>query len=134
MLSPVALGALALVEQDGKFVLVRHSYAPGWHLPGGGVGRSEPPATAVMRELREELGLTSSAPPELIGIYTRKTGLATNVNVLYRVREAKFAFKPSWEIREIVLADPASPPPGTAHGIRRRFAELTGKMPQTLYW
>lgn len=134
MLSPVALGALALVEQDGKYVLVRHSYAGGWFLPGGGVERGEPPAAAVMRELREEIGLTESAPPEFIGLYTRKVWLVTNVNVLYRVRDARFAFKPSWEISKITLADPASPPPGTTYGVLRRFAEVVGRKAQSPYW
>jgi 8-oxo-dGTP pyrophosphatase MutT (NUDIX family) len=134
ILSPVALGALALAEHRGKIVLVRQSYTSGWHLPGGGVERGEPPATAVMRELREEIGLTNSAPPELFGIYTRKLGLATNVNVLYRVRDAQFDFKPTLEIRDIMLADPAAPPPDAASGVRRRLAELTGQMPQSPSW
>jgi len=134
MLSPLDLGAIGLVEQRGRFVLVRQSYRPGWYLPGGGVGRNEPPAMAIMRELREELGLTRSAPPELIGIFVRKTWLYTNINVLYRVRDAEFDFKPNMEVREILLADPASPPPGTAAGARRRFAEIAGRAPQSPYW
>jgi hypothetical protein len=70
----------------------------------------------------------------LVGIYTREVRLYTNVNVLYRVRNAQFDFKPSFEVREIVLADPASPPPGTGGGVRRRLAEIAGQMPQSLYW
>ena len=134
ILSPVALGAMALAEHQGKIVLVRQSYTSGWHLPGGGVERGEPPATAVMRELREEIGLTSSALPELFGVYTRRLGLATNVNVLYRVRDAQFDFKPTLEIRELMLADPVAPPPDTASGVRRRLAELTGQMPPNPHW
>ena len=134
ILSPVALGALALVEQGGKVVLVRTSYQSGWFLPGGGVARGEPPALAVMRELREEIGLTKSTPPELVGIYVRRIWPSTNVNVLYRVREAEFDFKPNLEIREICLADIAAPPPGTSYGVLRRFAELTGRMPASPYW
>ncbi|HEY0283191.1 MAG TPA: NUDIX domain-containing protein [Rhizomicrobium sp.] len=133
-LSPVDFGALALVEQGGRLVLVRHSYAAGWHLPGGGVRRGEPPEAAMLRELKEELGLAWASEPEFVGIFTRKVGLASNVIALYRVREARFDFKPSLEVREIVLADPASPPPGTAGGVRRRLAELTGQTPQSPYW
>jgi hypothetical protein len=58
----------------------------------------------------------------------------TNVIALYRLREARFDFKPSLEIREIVLADPASPPPGTKAGVRRRLLELAGLAPQSPYW
>jgi len=45
-------------------VLVGQSYAAGWHLPGGGVQRGEPPTKAVLRELKEELGLTWASEPE----------------------------------------------------------------------
>src|SRR5512142_3171956 len=114
LLYPVDLGAVAVVEQGGKVVLVRHSYKSGWMLPGGAVGRGEPPADAVIRELQEEIGLTHSAPPQLVGVFARPTGLVTNSVLLYRVREAVFVFKPSFEIRELRLADPASPPDGTS--------------------
>jgi 8-oxo-dGTP pyrophosphatase MutT (NUDIX family) len=132
--SPVAFGALALVEQEGRVVLIRNSYTAGWHLPGGGVKRGEPPRKAVLRELKEELGLTWASEPEFIGIFTRKAWPATNVIALYRVREARFDFKPNLEVREIVLADPASPPPGTLGSVRRRLAELAGQVPQSPYW
>ncbi|MGA7673934.1 MAG: NUDIX domain-containing protein [Rhizomicrobium sp.] len=134
ILSPVAFGTLALVEQGGKVVLVRHSYSGGWAFPGGGVKRGEPPEKALLRELEEEIGLTWSSAPQFIGIFTRKIWLATNVIALYRVREARFAFKPNFEIREIMLADPVSPPPGTHPGVRRRLAELAGSAPQSPYW
>ena len=134
ILSPVAFGALGLVEQKGKVVLVRHSYATGLHFPGGGVRHGEPPETALLRELKEELGLTWTSAPELIGIYTRKVWLATNVIALYRIREARFEFKANFEIREIVLADPASPPPDTLPGVRRRLAEFMGQAPANPYW
>jgi len=134
LIRPVDFGVLAVVEQDGKVVLVWHTYKRGWLLPGGAVGRGEPPAEAILRELREEIGLTQSAPPELIGLYSRRMLLATNVIALYRVREASFAFKPGLEIRAITLADPAAPPPGTSRAVRRRLSELIGQSPTTSRW
>jgi hypothetical protein len=87
-----------------------------------------------LRELKEELGLTWASEPEFAGIFIRKVWPATNVIALYRVREARFDFKANLEVREIVLADPASPPPGTLPGVRRRLAELAGLAPQGPYW
>jgi ADP-ribose pyrophosphatase YjhB (NUDIX family) len=133
--TPVAFGASAIVEDaQGRVALVRHSYMAGWHLPGGGVNAGEPPADAVLRELREEIGLVRSAAPEFLGLFTRKIGWATNVVALYRVREAVLDFKPNLEIREMMFADPKSPPPGTVAGTRRRLAEIVSGMAPAPYW
>lgn len=134
VLNPVDLGAIAVVEQAGKVVLVRHSYKSGWLLPGGAVEHNEPPAEAIVRELREEIGLTTSEPPELFGVYARRGVWATNYVLLYRIREAQFAFKPSWEIRELLLVDPAYPPAGTGAGSLRRLQEIYFGAAQSPNW
>jgi len=132
--TPVSVGALGLVVCEGKIVLVRHTYTPGWHFPGGGVHRGEPPEKAVVREVTEEIGLTTVSPPEFFGIYTRKVGLATNHIVLYRLAGARFDFKPNWEICDVVLADPDRLPAGTSLSIRRRLQECFQAAPRSLYW
>jgi 8-oxo-dGTP pyrophosphatase MutT (NUDIX family) len=133
--SPVALGVHALiVDGDGRVLLARHSYMKGWSLPGGGVGRGEPPLTALLRELREELGSVRSAEPELIGIYSRRAGWATNVVLLYRLADATVTFTPNFEVREILFVDPSAPPPGTSAGTRRRLAEFAGRAPPIQSW
>lgn len=133
--SPVAVGVTGLVDDgDGRVLVVRHNYQPGWHLPGGGVGAGEAPAEAVLRELREEVGLLQSDPPELVNVFTRRFGWITNVVVLYRVRNAEIAFRPNFEINAIDWIDPAAPPPQVAIATRRRLAEFTGAMPVSHYW
>lgn len=134
LVSPVDLGVMAFVEQGNRVVLVRHSYRSGWMLPGGAVGRGEAPAEAILRELKEEIGLTHAAPPQLMGLYTRRTGFATNVVALYRVREAVFVFRPGFEIRAVRLADPAAPPGGTTPATCRRLLELMGEATPAAYW
>ena len=134
LLAPVAYGACALIERDGKVLLVRHSYIPGWLLPGGGVGRGEAAEHAILRELKEEIGLVRSAPPELFGVYSRRTGWVTNVIVLYRLYDVDFTFRPNLEVREVLWADPASPPPRTPDSVRRRLGELSGMEPRSPHW
>jgi ADP-ribose pyrophosphatase YjhB (NUDIX family) len=53
------LTGVKCVLTDGDLVLlVRHTYGPReWDLPGGGIKRREPPATAAQREMQEELGV-----------------------------------------------------------------------------
>ena len=133
--SPVAFGVSAIVDNaQGRVLLVRQRYSPGWHFPGGGVARGEPPAEAIVRELREEVGLLSSAVPVLHGLYTRTVGIATNLVALYRVAEAKIAFAPNVEIAEIQWTDPSAPPDDASPGTLRRLAELNGTKPASPYW
>jgi ADP-ribose pyrophosphatase YjhB (NUDIX family) len=52
------VGAAAVVTApDGRIMLVRHSYKVGWYTPGGFLNRGEEAADAVVREVREEVGL-----------------------------------------------------------------------------
>lgn len=132
--TPVDVGVLALVEQGGKVLLVRHSYKSGWMLPGGAVNRGEVPSDAILRELKEEIGLTHSATPQLAGVYVRRWGFASNLILLYRVREAVFVFKPSFEIRAVRLVDPAVPPDDASPATKRRLQELLGEVPVAPYW
>lgn len=133
--TPVCFGTNALMpEDDGRILLARHRYMPGLSLPGGGICPGEAPADAILRELKEELGMTRASSVTLFGLYTRKVGWATNVIALYRVDGADIHFKPGLEISEIVRVDPQSPPHDTSPATRRRLAEFTGATPISPYW
>jgi len=133
--TPVAFGVAALArDREGRVLLVRHSYQPGWMLPGGGVGRAEPPVEAVLRELREEVGLTCSTTPELFGLYTRKAGWATNVVAVYRVGDAEIAFRPNLEISEAMFVDPRDLPSGTTPPTARRVREMIDGVSRSPMW
>ncbi|MFZ3231981.1 MAG: NUDIX domain-containing protein [Patescibacteria group bacterium] len=58
---PIRPGAYAIVSMDdGRIVLVRKTRGPltgKFDLPGGGIDHGESHVEAVVRELREELGL-----------------------------------------------------------------------------
>lgn len=68
---PMTLGVRALVvDRAGRSVfLIRHTYVPGWHLPGGGVETGETVGEALVRELREEGNIELTAPPQLRSIH-----------------------------------------------------------------
>jgi 8-oxo-dGTP pyrophosphatase MutT (NUDIX family) len=124
--APTAMGvAGAVLDDRGRVLLVKHRYNPGWRLPGGGVDRGEPPQDAVLRELREEVGLTGGAA-EFFGLYVRKAGWATAVIAVYRIQGGAVNFRPNLEIREICYADPRKPPEGCTPACRKRLKELAG--------
>ena len=50
-----------LRDEHGRILLVDPVYKPDWDLPGGMAEANEPPADAVRRELREELGMEFQA-------------------------------------------------------------------------
>ncbi len=53
----VVVGAV-LTDGAGRVLAARRSSPPGWELPGGKVEDGETEAAALVRELREELGIT----------------------------------------------------------------------------
>ena len=54
----MTLGVRVLIQnQNGEILLVKHSYIPGWHLPGGGVDHGETIERAAVREVYEETGI-----------------------------------------------------------------------------
>lgn len=134
LLTPTTVGVAGFVECAGKIVLVRHSYSPGWQLPGGGVDRGEPPECAILREMREEIGLAECAPPALFGVYTRTCGLVTNHILLYRLAEAHIEFTPNFEIRDCRFFAPETPPEGTSRATARRLAEYLAQKPLSPHW
>lgn len=126
----LTLGVRTMVfDRDNRVLLVKHSYAPGWHFPGGGVEPGETAAEAAMRELEEESGVRAAAAPELLGLYLSRKYRQRDHVAVYLCREWEQARRPKIPNLEIVgceffavdaLPEDASP------ATRRRLAELAG--------
>jgi 8-oxo-dGTP diphosphatase len=57
---PSAYGVLI---QEDRLLVVREKWTNKWELPGGGVGIDEPLTAGLVREIREETGLSVTAGP-----------------------------------------------------------------------
>ena len=135
--SPVILGVRTILLDDANRVfLVRHSYVPGWHFPGGGVERGETVRTAALREVREEAGIEITAEPELLGLYINAAMANRNHVAVFATR----AFQPladpkdDWEIVERGFFPVRALPDGTTEGTRARLAEWLDGVPRRETW
>ena len=131
------LGARGMVlDADGRFLLVRHPYMPGWIFPGGGVEFGETIATALKRELDEEAGIAPTEPPDLFGIYSNHDIFPGDHVALFvvkswrRLREAER----NAEIAELGFFARDALPKDTTPGTRRRIAELLDLTPRQAEW
>lgn len=79
------VGARALVIKDGKVLLIKHSYAPGWYTIGGAVDKGETPIVAVQRELDEEVGIQCLTPPKLFSVYLNLREKRDDYVILYLI-------------------------------------------------
>lgn len=94
--------ALALTPED-RIILVKLRYAPGWRLPGGGRSADEDPRDAVLRELREEIGMTSHGAIQLAAELEESTDFKRDLASLLVVRDVRYRPKRwSWEVESII--------------------------------
>lgn len=134
---PLTIGVRIIVRDgDERVLLVRHTYAPGWHFPGGAVDRRETAVDAAVRELREEALIEASSPPRLMGVYLSTVNHKSDHIVLFeagawRAIEGKARPLEIAEARFFPLRDL---PNGTTGGTRRRLAELSGEAEASAIW
>lgn len=143
-----SLGVCALITRaidDGneagarEVLLVRHSYRPGWCLPGGGLKRGEAPLVGLARELREEVGLTLTRPPKLHHIYLQHWHGMVDYPILFEIDAdhglsgiAQIA--DGLEILEIGWFALHALPAETHPSVRLRLAEWRGEQPRSDRW
>jgi ADP-ribose pyrophosphatase YjhB (NUDIX family) len=120
------LGVRGIVErEDGRIVLVKHTYVPGWHLPGGGVEAGEAAALSMRRELQEEAGVSPIGEPELLAIHSNHARFRGDHVLIYRVVEwLPCATDHAGEIEAVDWFAPSDLPAGTTAATRRRLAEV----------
>lgn len=125
--APLTIGVRGIVvDEAGRVFLVKHSYVPGWHIPGGGVEPGEAIPQALRRELREEANVEVTGPLRLQGIYfngalSRRDHVAVYVVRDFRVLGPR---KPDWEIIDGGFFDPAQLPEDVAPSTKARLIEM----------
>jgi 8-oxo-dGTP pyrophosphatase MutT (NUDIX family) len=130
MRRPRTFGAHALAfTPERRIVLVKLRYAPGWRLPGGGRRENEDPRDAVLRELREEIGLVSHGRVRLARELEQGTDFKHDLASLLIVEEVRYVpRKWSWEIERIREASLDDLPEDLAPVAAEWVAALRGRI------
>lgn len=126
----------ACFDAEGRIFLVRHTYVPGWLMPGGGIERDETAGEALIKELREEGNLALGDPPELVHVFHNPRTSRRDHVLFYRCRNVvQTAPKiPDREILECGFFPLDNLPAETTSATLRRLAELSGKAPFADVW
>jgi len=96
----------AAVVWDGPRLLMTQRPPGGalglqWEFPGGKIERDETPEHAIVREVREELGVTAT-PHEVLGIVSHDYPHGIQVEIVFvRCTLDAHAFTPSREVHDV---------------------------------
>ena len=140
---PLTMGVRAVIlDERGaggttRVFLVRHSYVPGWHLPGGAVEAGETVLEALVRETREECAIAiDHDAPRLFGLYYNRRLSRRDHVAVYVARDFRVLCEraPDWEILEARFHAVTALPEGAAGAARARLAEVLDGQAQASDW
>lgn len=133
----MTLGArAAVVDGDNRVFLVKHTYVPGWYLPGGGIEVNETALQALNRELEEEGHIHLDGPAELHGLYWNREASRRDHVAFFVVRHFTQTRPrlPDAEIADAGFFALDALPDDTTKATHRRLDELSGKRVPDGFW
>ena len=124
-LNPV-VGAGALVEKEGRVVLVRRGVEPKagyWSLPSGYVEADEMAEDAAVREMEEETGLEVEID-DLLGVYSFGSEPQTGVLILYSAHPVGGELRAGDDAQDVQTFAPTDMPPDDQIAFRTHLQAL----------
>ena len=121
-LRPIILGVKVMLIRDNQVLLVRHTYQPGWFIPGGGVKRGETLEESARREAWEELG-AKLGEVKLMGMYSNVRTYKNEHIAVFTCHSFTLTEKQDYEIAESGFFPIDKPPPKTDRGSRHRLQD-----------
>ena len=125
-----------VIDGAGRVFMVKHSYVPGWHLPGGGVDGGESVVAALARELYEETNIKLVGEPKLHGVFFNNRESRRDHVAMYVVRDfvQERQPEPNYEIVAHGFFALDALPEDTARATRARIAEVFNGVAVSELW
>lgn len=132
----MTIGVRAMLVDGEKVLLIKHSYIPGWHFPGGGVDHRETIEEGLRREVLEETGFRVTGEPTVFQTYLNPLPPQRDHVVFFVCRgyEQTVPFKPNHEIVACEWFDRNALPADTSKATRARIEEVFGERPKGRTW
>lgn len=134
----LTLGVRGLVrDAEGRVLLLKHTYTPGWHMPGGGVERGETGEAALAREMIEEAGVELTSRPRLLSIHSSHASFRGDHILFFQADDwRQVAATSRGEIHAVEWFAPDALPRDATRGTRARIAEAlsAGDAPPDPMW
>ncbi len=126
----------AVIDAEDRVCLIRHTYAPGWQLPGGGVEIGEDAIEALARELGEEAAVELAGAPRLHGVFFNGHVSRRDHVLVFVVRDflSRGPKRPDREIAECAFFPLEDLPPDATRGTRDRLAEIADGSVPAAHW
>jgi len=127
---PRTFGAHALaLTPDRKLVLVKLRYARGWRVPGGGRRNDEYAQAAVIRELREEIGMFAFGRVRLACELEESVDFKRDLATILIVEDVRYR-PPGWslEVEQVGEFEIDRLPPDTAPATLRWIDALRDRI------
>jgi len=126
----------AVIDPQGRVLLVRPRLVPGWHFPGGGIEVGETAVEALRRELFEEARVELTGDPELRGILQNTSTTVRDHEVFFVARQLRVLEerRPDFEISQCEFFPGNALPPDLEPGARRRLDEIERGVPPAEQW
>jgi ADP-ribose pyrophosphatase YjhB (NUDIX family) len=135
---PMTLGVRGLIHDrtTNSIFLIRHTYVPGWQLPGGGVETGETMEEALTREVMEECNVALTAPPRLISIHHNRRASKRDHVGFYLVEQFRQTApkRPDHEIAEAGFFPLDALPDGVTPATFRRIREVFEEAAVSPHW
>lgn len=126
----------AVIDQQGRVLLIRHTYVNGWHFPGGGIEVGETAIDALRRELYEEARVELTGEPQLVGMFQNTSTTLRDHEAFYVVRAFRILEnkRSDLEIAACRFFEMNALPRDLNPGARRRLQEIAEERQPAEYW